>query len=124
MFALLEHDTTPDGAPRGDQPTVHWDLIIEAPGCERLPTWRLAANPLDSAAEIPAERIEDHRRVYLEYEGVIAGGRGTVRRLDRGGAEIEQLTDDKLVVTLGGGRLRGRFAVSVGPGEHVVFRRL
>lgn len=74
-FALLEH-TTHDG--------VHWDLLIARPGEERLATWRLATNPLTAKTAIPAERIADHRRIYLEYEGAVRGDRGAVRRLDRG----------------------------------------
>ena len=76
MFALLEHDTSMAAAVTPAERGRHWDLLVEVPGCERLPTWRLERNPLVDAGEISAQRIGDHRRRYLEYEGEISGGAG------------------------------------------------
>lgn len=103
MFALLEHTTGNDR---------HWDLLMEVPGAERLPTWRLAANPLETAGAVPAERIQDHRRVYLEFEGELTGRRGIVRRLDRGGAIVETIHEDEAAFVLAGERLRGGFEIT------------
>lgn len=103
MFALLEHTTGSDR---------HWDLLVEVPGAERLPTWRLAANPLEAAGAVRAERIADHRRVYLEFEGELTGGRGVVRRLDRGSAVVETIRQDEAAFTLAGERLRGGFEIT------------
>lgn len=99
MFVLLEHDA-PDG--------LHWDLMIARPSRERLATWRLAANPLAGAFPIAAERIADHRRAYLDYEGEVSGRRGHVRRLDRGPARIES-DRPPLTINLAGTALRGRY---------------
>ena len=104
-------------------PTGRSDLLVEAPGCERLATWRLERNPLGSEEEIPAQRIGDHRRLYLAYEGELSGGRGRVRRTDAGDATIEQLEGERLLVVLEGRCLRGRFEMghtALGP---IVFRR-
>ena len=120
MFALLEHDTS---TPSAAGPERHWDLIIEAPRHDRLPTWRLARDPLSTTGEIPAERIKDHRRLYLDFEGEISGGRGVVRRLDRGPATIEQLEGAGLVVVLEGQHLRGRFEVVPDRQGQTVLRR-
>ncbi len=133
MFALLEHETTPADAPPGAR-QVHWDLIVEVPGQKRLPTWRLTQNPLAAAADvpaaqsadpsnqlqaggagIPAQRIQEHRPLYLDYEGEIRDGRGRVRRLDRGPAVVERLEHDRLVVVLDGRALRGRFEIAAAP---------
>ncbi|MBW7906745.1 MAG: hypothetical protein LC135_14845 [Phycisphaerae bacterium] len=97
-FAVLEH-TAPDG--------VHWDLLISLPGQERLATWRLRHNPLVEPAPMPAERIADHRRRYLEYEGPLEGGRGMVRRLEDGGATVLEAADERVRVRLAGRALRG-----------------
>jgi hypothetical protein len=70
-FVLLEHD----------HPFLHWDLMLEAG--QMLRTWRLTALP-ESGREIAAESLGDHRRAYLDYEGPLSGGRGTVRRWDAG----------------------------------------
>jgi hypothetical protein len=113
MFVVLEHDS-----PQGGR---HWDLLVEATGTERLPTWRLERNPLDTDAEIPATRIQDHRRLYLDYEGEISGGRGVVRRLDRGDASID-CAGDRTVLVLGGDSLRGRFEIVPNAAGTLVFR--
>src|SRR5206468_188087 len=76
-FALLRHDVKPG--------EVHWDLCIEGAPEGKLHTWRLAAPLPERAGEVvPAERSFDHRAVYLEYEGEISGGRGSVARVARG----------------------------------------
>lgn len=99
MFALLEH-TTHAG--------VHWDLLIEyAPGSP-LATWRLLANPLDGHMPIAAERIADHRSIYLTYAGPISGDRGSVRRLDGGESSLE-IDAQNANVWLRGNSIRGGF---------------
>ncbi len=126
LFVLLEHDM---GAAEGsaERRDAHWDFLIEAPGTDRLPTWRLARNPLEldaatsAPAEIPAERLADHRRVYLDYEGEISGNRGRVRRLDRGPAHIERFEGEKLVMRLEGVKLRGRFEIARQTADSLVF---
>ena len=100
MFALLEHKT-PDG-------NVHWDFLLEVAGQERLATWRLADNPLTASGDIAAEKLPDHRRIYLEYEGPLTQNRGKVRRLDRGNAEVHAFTDENALAELAGEKLRGQ----------------
>jgi hypothetical protein len=100
LFALLEHSTT-EG--------VHWDFLVERPHSQRLPTWRLVQNPLSGTGPIDAQRIGEHRRFYLDYEGPISGGRGEVRRIDRGEATILAWSEDRVRLDLRGAVLRGRF---------------
>ncbi len=115
MFVVLEHDSA-DGS-------RHWDLLVEVPGAELLATWQLARNPLDTNDEIPATRIRDHRRLYLDYEGEISDGRGIVRRLDRGPASIDRSAGERINLVLAGTELQGRFEIA--PGETgLVFRRV
>ena len=113
MFALLEH-TAPDG--------IHWDLIIEVPGRELLPTWRLLRHPLEHTGEIPAEPIADHRPHFLHYEGELSGDLGRVRRLDRGEAAVERYEAGDLVADLAGDHLRGRFEIAVAADGRRLFR--
>lgn len=70
-FVLLEHD----------HPTLHWDLMLEE--ADGLRTWRLPSSRFD-AADMEAEPLAKHRKAYLEYEGPVSGGRGTVKRMDAG----------------------------------------
>ncbi|MCI0457365.1 MAG: hypothetical protein L0Z62_10385 [Gemmataceae bacterium] len=75
-FVILEHD----------HPERHWDLLLEAG--EVLRTWRLMEAPRVGSA-VRAEPSFDHRTLYLDYEGPISGGRGTVVAWDRGTFEAE-----------------------------------
>jgi hypothetical protein len=106
MFVLLEHQTS-DGA-------VHWDLLIEVSGQERLATWRLAENPIGRPDAIAAERIGDHRRVYLDYEGPLSEDRGKVRRLDRGACRVGYASGNALIAELMGQRWHGIYEIVAG----------
>lgn len=86
----------------------HWDLMLEQG--EVLLTWQLLRDPTDpSNFPIPALRIGDHRKAYLNYEGLVTGNRGTVRRVDSGTVEFEENTPQYHRVVLHGDRLRGTF---------------
>ncbi|MEZ5991449.1 MAG: hypothetical protein R3E76_03765 [Planctomycetota bacterium] len=69
---ILEH--TVNGA-------AHFDLMLEVEGQEKLRTYQLAAWPLAVGESCAVEALDDHRRVYLQFEGEISGGRGVVRRV-------------------------------------------
>ena len=65
---------------------MDWLLARDPGGETALIAFRLPAR-LDEIApgrRIEAERIADHRPLYLEYEGPISGDRGAVTRLARG----------------------------------------
>ena len=100
-FVLLEHD----------HPTPHWDLMLDAG--ESLWTWRLDAIPRPGTP-CGAERIADHRRDYLDYEGPVGGDRGTVRRVASGEFAWVVASPDRIVVELRGGKLSGRVTVGGG----------
>lgn len=82
---LLVH-TLPDGS-------AHIDWMVECPlaragapsAAHRLATWRVVAR-IDRPPHRPfrAVRLPEHRDRYLVYEGPLAGGRGSVRRLASG----------------------------------------
>jgi hypothetical protein len=95
-FALLEHER--DG--------VHWDLLLEIEPGGALRTWALDEPP-SPGREIAAQALADHRTIYLNYEGEIAGGRGRVRHVDGGEYDRRVWTDDCVEVDLRGGHLGG-----------------
>lgn len=83
-FAILDHDW----------PTRHWDLLLE--DGDALLSWRLHGEPR-SGMTVPAERLADHRNLYLDYEGPVSGNRGTVMRWDAGTFEwIEKGNEARL----------------------------
>ncbi|MEI7658501.1 MAG: hypothetical protein WCK33_10585 [Phycisphaerae bacterium] len=77
----------------------HFDWMID-PGPERpLITFRTAAFVPD-ASGFEAERIGDHRRVYLTYEGPLSGRRGEVSRVAEGAARVVEASSRSLIVDL------------------------
>ncbi len=95
-FAVLIHDS-----PRG----LHYDFFLEAG--DVLKTWALPQLPAPGV-ETECEALDDHRLTYLDYEGPISGGRGTVARWDRGAYRAETWADDEVVVVLSGEKLAAR----------------
>jgi hypothetical protein len=97
-FVLLLH-ALPDG-------TSHHDLLLERG--EALAAWRLPAPLVRLPPEgAEAERLKDHRTVYLAHEGEVRGGRGTVRRVDEGTYETEAWGADRVRVRVAGRVARG-----------------
>lgn len=129
VFAVLEHHETASNpaalAAAPEPPAVHWDLLVEIPGQERLATWQLSENPAETDGPIAARRIADHRRIYLEYEGPLTGDRGWVRRIDRGEAHVRQVggTETEVILELHGRVLNGVFEITTA-GPALSFRRV
>jgi hypothetical protein len=92
-FVILEHD----------HPHLHWDLMLEVG--PSLKTWRLPAPP--SADPRAATPMGDHRLAYLDYEGPVSGGRGTVTRWDAGSYQRLPGAEPAWTIELEGTRWRG-----------------
>ena len=93
-FVILEHD----------HPFRHWDFFLEAG--DVLKAWRLLAEP-ERGRPIPAERLPDHRLIYLDYEGPVAANRGRVTRWDGGTFGWHEKTADEPMVAVTGRTVRG-----------------
>src|SRR5262245_59755815 len=96
-FVILHHETPADYA----RPT-HFDLMLEHEAVLR--TWALEKVPTPGET-IRAEQLPDHRWAYLEYEGEIAGGRGSVSRVEAGEYEALEATEARFRIRLYGQRL-------------------
>ncbi|MCB9846575.1 MAG: hypothetical protein H6811_11400 [Phycisphaeraceae bacterium] len=91
QMVLLEHTTAEDG--------VHFDWLLERDSEEerRLISFRVSERiDLTAGARWRAQRIRDHRAVFLAFEGQLSGGRGHVRRVAAGACEIVEETADRL----------------------------
>lgn len=97
-FVILSHDW----------PSPHLDFLLEAGPVLRA--WRLLGEPAPGT-DVPAEPNFDHRFVYLDYEGPLSGGRGSVARWDAGDFAWHADHADGLEVQLRGGRLEGRATI-------------
>jgi hypothetical protein len=102
-FVILRHELEGE---------VHWDLMLDddqaaghSDDDRSLLTWSLSENPLAAHGAdtvIPARRLADHRRLYLDYEGPISGNRGTVTRIEQG--EFQWLDEHRTSAELTGSR--------------------
>jgi len=98
-FVVLRHES-----PRG----LHWDLLLEAGPVLRA--WALPEVP-ELERQLTCEALPDHRPAYLEYEGPISGGRGSVTRWDEGAYEVQQDCGTVLTAVIRGRKLNGTMAL-------------
>jgi hypothetical protein len=96
-FVVLQHEPGPKSA----RP-LHWDLMLESG--DILRTWALESVP-SVGQPIAAQLLEDHRQDYLEYEGPVSDGRGSVCRWDAGHFTWLDADGDAVTVELQGTRL-------------------
>ena len=91
----------------------HFDLRLEHVGV--LVSWAVPKGLPEKAGERRlAIAVDDHPLGYLGFEGMIPEGEygaGVVRIFDRGGYELIERTEDKIVVRLHGQRLDGTYAI-------------
>jgi hypothetical protein len=98
---------------------VHWDFMLEWDG--RLRTWAID-EPIVEGKDLPARALADHRAAYLDYEGPVSGGRGSVARVDRGDFVAIEWRDERVRVRVEGSQLVGEVLLwknsleSSGPG--------
>lgn len=113
-FVLLRHECPP----QFEKPS-HWDFMLE--WGEVLRTWELRQLPtrwaealgvLECADSVDAAPLADHRLAYLDFEGPLTNGRGSVRQCGAGTYEIHQDEPDELVVELQGNTFRGTAKLS------------
>jgi hypothetical protein len=95
-FVILEHDH-PDG--------LHYDFMLEIGAS--LKTWSLAEPP-ESGVEQSAELLPNHRLAYLDYEGPVSGGRGTVKQWDRGTYRLIEKTYESIMIEISGEKFHGQ----------------
>jgi hypothetical protein len=116
---LLLH-TLPDGS-------SHYDWMIRRPdggggGGGGLITFRLSER-LDAFRGLAfvAQRLADHRREYLAYEGEIPGDRGRVQRIAEGSFEFEADAPERFCVRGHLGSLSARIEGSRHGGNRWLF---
>lgn len=79
---------------------------------ESLRTWALLTEPA-AGQTISARALADHRPAYLDYEGPVSGGRGTVSQCDAGTFDTVEVKDDLVAVRLAGRKLLGRVMIEL-----------
>lgn len=98
-YVILYHEMPPD-----QSRASHYDLMLESG--KLLRTWAVADAP-NSAGQLSAELLNDHRQEFLDFEGEITGGRGTVKRWDEGEYQTKQESANSMAFTMNGSMLKG-----------------
>ncbi|MBS7640848.1 MAG: DNA polymerase ligase N-terminal domain-containing protein [Candidatus Bathyarchaeia archaeon] len=92
---------------------LHYDLRLEKDGV--LKSWAIPKEPptVKNVKRL-AIQTEDHPIEYANFEGVIPEGEygaGTVEIWDRGTFNVEEWTDEKIIVYIRGEKLKGRYCL-------------
>jgi hypothetical protein len=95
----------------------HWDLMLHRPIPSATPddrvlaTWQITVEPVPENLNSPiaAKAIQDHRLIYLTFEGPISQNRGRCEIVDRGQYDLWVCTENLWRVHLMGLRLTGTF---------------
>lgn len=121
----------PRGAPRfviqqHDATRLHWDLRLERDGV--LPSWALPRGvPWHPDHNRLAVHTEDHPIEYLTFEGDIPEGEYGAGRMfvwDKGWYELDKWQPKKVVITLQGDRVRGKYALFETRGRDWIIHRM
>lgn len=119
---------------------AHYDFLLE--GSAMAETWQFLDDPaalMPSSAgelggkrarpkaaekilEIPAKKIQDHRLMYMDYEGPLSRGRGSVRQLDKGTYEMISRSATSLEFRLAGRTMKGIFRLEQAQGRWILRR--
>jgi len=92
---------------------LHFDLRLEMDGV--LKSWAIPKEPpLEAGVKRLAVQVEDHPLEYATFEGTIPEGEygaGTVEIWDKGTYGLVDRKESKLVVNIGGQRLKGSYVL-------------
>lgn len=92
---------------------LHWDFRLEMDGV--LASWAAPKGvPLESGVKRLAVKVENHDLDYIDFEGEITEGNygaGKVHIWDKGTYSLEERKKDRIVFSLKGKRLSGRYVL-------------
>jgi hypothetical protein len=87
-YVILRHEGIPD---------PHFDVMVEATPGSPLLTWRTPEWPI--GRETNLTKLDEHRRMYLDYEGGVSRGRGFVTRVAHGTCDVQWATNAQGLIT-------------------------
>lgn len=103
IYVIQKHDAS----------HLHYDLRLEKDGV--LKSWAIPKEPPTiKGVKRLAVQTEDHPIEYADFEGIIPEGEygaGKVEIWDRGTFDIEDWSDEKIVVHIHGEKLKGRYCL-------------
>lgn len=94
----------------------HWDLMLEQP-CA-LATWHVPIPPERIAhTPLPVERMPDHPKRFLTYQGPLRHHPGSVRIHDRGTYALVTQSENSWRISIVGRHLSGIFQLDRTSGQ-------
>jgi DNA ligase D-like protein (predicted 3'-phosphoesterase) len=103
IYVIQKHDAS----------RLHYDLRLEENGV--LTSWAVPKTPpLKEGEKRLAVQTEDHPIDYAGFEGIIPEGEygaGTVEIWDKGTYEPVEMTAERKIINIHGGKLNGRYAL-------------
>ncbi|MEM2029444.1 MAG: DNA polymerase ligase N-terminal domain-containing protein [Candidatus Bathyarchaeia archaeon] len=103
IYVIQKHDAS----------HLHYDLRLEKDGV--LKSWAIPKEPPTiKGVKRLAVQTEDHPIEYADFEGIIPEGEygaGKVEIWDRGTFDVEDWSDEKIVVHIHGEKLKGRYCL-------------
>jgi hypothetical protein len=100
---------TPDGG-------AHFDWLLQRQGGGPLITFRLASRPdVPPPWTLSAERLADHREIYLTFQGTLSGERGDVVQIARGWCDVQVESQTELAAAVGFGGPAGALVGHAAP---------
>lgn len=100
-FVVHEHHAT----------RLHWDLRLEMDNV--LKSWAVPKGPpVEPGIKRLAMEVDDHELGYIDFQGTIPEGHygaGAVKIWDNGTYTLDIRERDRIQVTFGGRRLKGRY---------------
>ncbi|MFN7182188.1 MAG: DNA polymerase ligase N-terminal domain-containing protein [Planctomycetota bacterium] len=82
----------------------HFDLMFEENNVLRTFQIDRIDNLLEGV-KVLGKNIQDHRLIYLDYEGEISGNRGYVKIFDKGYYQVNKKTDNLFELLLEGAKI-------------------
>lgn len=87
---------------------VHWDLMIQSG--DKLLTWRIDLSPSELREDVAVKAvvIADHELRFLDYQGAVNNGLGSVEIADKGECKILRQDQSQIEVMFSGKVLSGK----------------
>ena len=100
-FVIQKHSKAGNG--------THWDLMLE--NANSLLTWRITTLPSGENKAINGVKIFDHDKKFLNYEGPVNNGKGSVKIYDSGKYQILEKQECYWTLRLAGRNISGIFTL-------------
>lgn len=101
----------------------HYDFMLEQKN--NLATWKISVENLTDLLDgkiIKSNRIQDHRKKYLNYEGLVSNNKGEVSIFDSGEFKEQLWNENEIIVSIPGNIISGEIFIKKTSPEEYIFQ--